>query len=466
MKAKTILALAWTASLCSWSAAGTGLPGFCAAPRLKTVHSSSRQSEDTICPALSVKVATKDAFLESESHADWPLTDVIKTAGRIASTRRLPSDALGLRTKAPVESNGAGRGEGRLRSEFDSVEVGHGIRCHSLTESLIEATTEEQRALQSIVSKLHDAATFAARFPDTPYSLDFTVNELSAARAEISREYHAGEQTMTKLAHLLANRFADGSFECHSKLRARADSGEEFTLAESVTPKDLEGGADSLAFATKHLHDVLVNTGKGAEATWGKPRMVDHSIEFESMESNEMGVHRLIGKARPYKDLWRMVSDSIFGIDHPDVDKPAFGHTNMFKIKVLVEDEESRLSVLRYLCTLVFNDAELRAHDIVVSEEARKLDLLWRSAEGLVVKWQATKIGIRVLTLDEHYEQQELANINRKNERLNRMHHACAELEGKSRVFGFSRKLLNWVFSSADMVSPPSSEAFRVSVRL
>jgi hypothetical protein len=473
MKTGTLLTLTTAAVLCSWAAAASGRLGFCTAPSLRGAYAASRQhADESICPLVSVKVATKDAFLESESHSEWPLTHMLKSAGRIVSTRGLPymDNPLGLRTHSlhtPLaEAEQEDAVYGARRSQFASVEVGHGIRCHSLTESLYEATTADQTALQSIVAKLHDAATFASRFPDRHYNLDFTVSELSAARAEIAREYHAGEKTMTKLAHLLANRFAGGSYECHSKLRARAGSGEEFTLVESVAPEDLEGGADSLAFATKHLHDVLVNTGKEGEATWGKPRMVDHWIEFESKEYNEMAVHRLIGKARPYKDLWKMVSDSIFGIDHPDVEKPEFGHTNMFKIKVLVEDDAHRVNVLKYLSTLVFNDRELRDHNIVVSEDARKMELCSWWAEGLVVKWQGTKIGIRVLALDDHYEQQELSNINHKTERLNRTNNACAELEGKSRVFGFSRKLLNWVFSSADVVSPPSSEAFHVTVRL
>mmetsp|Transcript_42162 Transcript_42162/g.98884 ORF Transcript_42162/g.98884 Transcript_42162/m.98884 type:complete len:479 (+) Transcript_42162:228-1664(+) len=478
MKTRVLLTAAVLAASCSRASAASLLPGFSSAPTLRNLRPTSRQHrEETICPLLSVKVATKDAFLESDSQ--FSFTDMIQNAGRIVSTRGLPKieDTLGLRPSGVITPLTADKQEDAIfgaskleqlakESDFVSVEVGHGIRCHSLTESLLEATTSEQTALQSIVSRLHDAATFSARYPDGHYDLSFTVGELSAARAEIAREYHAGEKTMAILTHLLANRFSEGAYECHSKLRAKADSGQEFTLVESVAAKDLEGGADSLAFATKHLHDVLVNTGTNGEATWGKPRMVDHSIEFESKESNPMAVHRLIGKARPYKDLWKMVSDSIFGIDHPDVDKPEFGHTNMFKIKVLVEDDYHRIGVLKYLATMVFTDRELRDHNIVVSEDARRMDLLSWSEEGLCISWQGTKIGIRVLSLDDHYEQQELSNINRKAERLNRKDNACAELEGKSRVFGFSRKLLNWIFSSADMVSPPSSEKVRVTVRL
>mmetsp|Transcript_18874 Transcript_18874/g.38415 ORF Transcript_18874/g.38415 Transcript_18874/m.38415 type:complete len:478 (+) Transcript_18874:226-1659(+) len=450
--------------------AGSLLSAFCGAPSLgRTVSIRSGGKIESLCPRLSAKVATKDAFLDSDYN--WPFVEVMKDAGKIVSSRGMPQikDPIRLRRDRQAQEEKADSTKFSRHpphSEFNSVEVGHGIRCNSLTQSLIEATTQEQQALQSIVAKLHDAATAVSSRPSAKYNLAFTMRELSAARSEIAQQYHTGEKTMTNLAHLLTNRFVKGEYECISSLKAKADSGEMFTLTETLCPDDLHGGADSLALATKQLHDVLVNTGKNGDATWGKPRMVDHSIEFESLQENDWGVHRIIGRARPYKELWKMVSDSIFGIDHPDVHAPEFGQTSMFHVKVLVEDHEHAEVVQKQLGNLVFSDAELREHNTEVTDATRKMELVSRSAEGVTVKWQGTKIGIEVITLEEHYEQQELSNMNRKAEKLFRKENACLELEHKSRVFGFSRKLLYWIFSSADIVSPPSSDVFQVSVHI
>mmetsp|Transcript_1485 Transcript_1485/g.3036 ORF Transcript_1485/g.3036 Transcript_1485/m.3036 type:complete len:461 (-) Transcript_1485:221-1603(-) len=349
---------------------------------------------------------------------------------------------------------------------LNGVEVGHGIRCPSLVQSIQQATTQEQRSLQKIVEKLHDSAIFSAEKPDTTYQLDLTLSEVVAAREEITREYYGGEKRMAQLSHLLANRFAQGQYECMSSVRAKT-SGSEFSLSETIQPSDLAEGADSLELAARQLRNLKVTaTVEGGE--WQKPQMVDHSLEFESIAYNPSNVHRVSARACDYGDLWKKVADSMFQIDHPDVGACDL-QTDMFNIRITVEDDESADMVREKIAKMVFSDQELRDHAVPVTPLTRSIDLISRSKNGrsLQMNWGGTKVGIDVMTLEEHYQNQELMYKERTLEQEERKETACLQLEGMSDVYRFSRKMLNWVFSSSQcMIAPPSSDKIKVAVQM
>mmetsp|Transcript_130489 Transcript_130489/g.194275 ORF Transcript_130489/g.194275 Transcript_130489/m.194275 type:complete len:443 (-) Transcript_130489:149-1477(-) len=343
------------------------------------------------------------------------------------------------------------------------VEVGHGIRCHSLPHSIQETTSQEQRTLQRLVAKMHEAAIFSVERPDTEYQLHLNMGEVAAAREEIVKEFNSGERRMAQLAQLLSNRFTDGEYECISTVEAKTKAG-KFTLSQAVSRAELEGGADSLALANNQLDSLKVSVG---DEEWEQARMLDHSIEFESMASNDANVYRVKAHAVEYADLWKIMSDSIFDIDHPDVGAVDFGAASIFRIRITAEDEADADAVQKKLSKMSFTDGELQKHGVSVSKATRSLDLVskWKSGRAMEMIWGGTKVGIEVVTLEEDYRRREVSFKQLVEERRQKKEMACADLEEKSTAYGFSRRMLNWIFSERlDTFNPPSMDNLKVRV--
>jgi hypothetical protein len=177
-------------------------------------------------------------------------------------------------------------------------------------------------------------------------------------------------------------------------------------------------------------------------------------------------MHRVIAHARPNGDVWKVITNSIFGIDHPDVPKPTIDEVNMFNMKIIAEDKEHATKLYTALRTINFMDHELQQHNVEVSPESRRLELLAQDDElrTTTVRWNGAKMGIIILTLDEHYAESERLSMERRREQLAAQEHTTMELAEKSSVFGFSRDLLHWVLDPATFKSIPSCDRIRVSV--
>jgi hypothetical protein len=205
-------------------------------------------------------------------------------------------------------------------------------------------------ALRLMVSKLHEAALSVIMEPEARRDLEFTTNEITRVRKEVSQEHAVAEKHLTLLSQLFANRFTSGSYTCKSIVSAQADQ-YSFTLSQTVPHSVLSGGADSLRIAAQQLHEVRVDAldSYSGGHFLAHTKMLDHSIEFEAERWNELGVHRIVAHARSSRDIWRLLADSLFSIEHQDQTNGAGGENlSMYNINIVVDDVQHAQALHRF----------------------------------------------------------------------------------------------------------------------
>jgi len=251
-------------------------------------------------------------------------------------------------------------------------------------------------------------------------------------------------------------------YECRSIVTGEsgADS-EEFRLSQEVPLQMLNEDLGSLDLAQQQMCGLLVG---GKEAS-----IVDHIVEYEALEANDMAVAKVIAHARPSVELWRFISDAVFDINYADLGVAAAAdeHDSMFEIKILVESPAQADLLHHDMRLITFKDSALRELHAPVGEESRSVELVSQtdSKRKSKVVWQGVSMSIQVQTLDEHYMESELSSMAARAQEQVCRDHVCQELEGRVSLFKFSRDLLHWLFASSSMRHPPSTERIAVKLR-
>ena len=146
-------------------------------------------------------------------------------------------------------------------------------------------------------------------------------------------------------------------------------------------------------------------------------------------------------------------------------------------ISALVETFTDHLCTchcFRSLLNFYWHDSELREHGVTVTFPNRRLELLERvpTSPGNSVNqdrtstfnWLDTAITIKVQTVSQHYEEQEMANLNHRRKLEEERESLDEQLAQQSPLFGFSRSLLKWIVESTPGTAPPSCERIRVKI--
>lgn len=359
-----------------------------------------------------------------------------------------------------------------MDSVLNGIKVGH---CISSSRHP-KLPFSEQPALNSVVQKLHDVGMTAVSAPAGNAALDLTFGQIQKVRDEVERGHSASERKLSALGHLLVERFVGtNSYQITSMVTAQSNKN-VFTLSENIPLETIDEGADSAQLARDQLEGLSVD---GEHVT-----MSDHSIEFGANVWNDWGVHRVIAHARPARDLWKVIADSLFGLEHPQVDR--FVDDDMYHIKLVVEDDEHADRVHRSLRNMEYTDEELRARGIPSEASTRKLHLVCESthtAEALghrvwhsqdtaktlgdrcsTVKFWGMGIQIRVQTLNEHYAEAEMITMTNREQLAQRKEQQHEHLAAQSPVYGFARNLLRWMLDEDATTLPPSSGSIQVTV--
>lgn len=353
------------------------------------------------------------------------------------------------------------------------VQVGHGIHYSIHPRPIV---SESQSALAKAVRKIHDAGRCAASGSCLVDSqqLDFTLDQIVKVRHELTEHHKVSEKKLSALGQLLIERFTCGAYTTSSLVTAQLGmSGDIFTLTQMIP--NLNGGADSELLASQQLREMSVEDST--------PVMVDHSLEYQADEWNEFGVHRVIARARPGKDLWMVIADSLFGFEDslPDVKHV---DEDMYHLKIVVEDSENAMKLHRYLRNIEWTDSELREKDIPIEAATREVVLVEESthtAQDLghmvtlghdatgdrtsVVNWSGAGMQIRIQTLDEHYAETEMISMMNRERLSIRKQLQQERLASVSPLYGFTRNIMKWMLTSdaARLTSPPSMAGIQVN---
>lgn len=326
----------------------------------------------------------------------------------------------------------------------------------------------ERPALRGMLTMLHAAALSVIMEPESRRELEFSSSQIEKVRHEVSTTYESGEKHLTVLSHLFANHLTGGDYSCKSVVTADA-AGNRFTLSQSIPAASLRSGADSFSLADQQLRELRFDaTSENEDATWSATKMIDHSLEFEAHKHNQFGVHRIIAHARSSNDYWRLISDGLFGIDVPDQSAAALHEpSTMYTIKIVVEDADHAAVLQRNLRNFYWNDKELREHGAPVDFATRRLDLLEQSESShrcSTFNWLDTLISVQVQTLDEHYEESEMAHLKQREDRAHRRELLAEQFAAESPLFRFSRELLQWIGDVSSESPPPSCASIGVTI--
>jgi hypothetical protein len=304
--------------------------------------------------------------------------------------------------------------------------------------------------------------------------LDFTFGQLHQVRTEVETAHSQSERHLSALGQLLAERFTEGNYRLASMATAECQKS-VFTLTEQVPLSALDQGADSAQLAREQLQSLKVD-GQAV-------KMVDHSIEFGAEEWNEWGVHRLIARARPHQDLWKVIADSLFGLE--SLDNAGLVEDSMYHLKIVVEDDEHAERVHRFLRTIQWTDKELRARGIPIRDSTRRAELIeeqLHTAEALghaisleesreatgdrssTVSWWGTTIQVRVQTLNAHYAETELISMANREKLAIRRELQQETMADQSPLYGFARNLMRWMLADEGLSKPPACGSIQVNV--
>eukprot|EP00281_Chroomonas_sp_CCMP1168_P026565 CAMPEP_0206230390 /NCGR_PEP_ID=MMETSP0047_2-20121206/10235_1 /ASSEMBLY_ACC=CAM_ASM_000192 /TAXON_ID=195065 /ORGANISM="Chroomonas mesostigmatica_cf, Strain CCMP1168" /LENGTH=526 /DNA_ID=CAMNT_0053653813 /DNA_START=232 /DNA_END=1812 /DNA_ORIENTATION=+ len=358
-----------------------------------------------------------------------------------------------------------------LDSVLKGIKVGHGIRYSRHPKAVFP----EQPALSDVVQQLHDVGMKAAVSAPSGYAaLDFTFNQIQQVREEVERGHSMSERKLSALGHLLMERFAGHNRYQITSMATAESKGNVFTLSENIPLKAIDQGADSAELAREQLDALSVD---------GEPvSMSDHSIEFGAEEWNEWGVHRIIAHSRPARDLWKVIADSLFGLEHPEVER--FVDDDMYHLKIVVEDVELAEHVHRSLRNIEWTDTELRARGIPAEASTRKGQLVEQtthSAEALghavqygesngsgdrcsTVRWWGAGIQVRVQTLNEHYAETEMITMANREKLAKRKELHQERLAAQSPLYGFARNLMRWMLDEEATTAPPACGRIQVTI--
>mmetsp|Transcript_41116 Transcript_41116/g.66210 ORF Transcript_41116/g.66210 Transcript_41116/m.66210 type:complete len:464 (-) Transcript_41116:380-1771(-) len=408
----------------------------------------------SVCPAMQTQSAVQDPPRFND--VKLALTGVVTRAERQAMMITSRAARLASRPAAagmPVVA-------ASLRAAtWAEVTVGYGVNCRKVLDEHLG-----QPALRRAVGQIHRATLEAVAEPWSMQELVFSAEEVKELRTMAEASYLDGQRKMTKLGQLLAARVMSSGYECRSMVTGESGADtEEFRISQVVPLEGLNGNVGSLDLAQQQLQGLKVGQVTGG---WKEAGIVDASVEFEALESNDMNVAKVLAHARPGTELWRFISDSVFDIDYAEMGATEEGHDSMFEIKILVESLAQADLLHRDLRLIQFKDSELMGLHVPVSDASRSVELVsqTKSHRKSKIVWQGVGMSIQVQTLDEHYIESELSTMAVRAQEEARREDVCQELERRVSLFKFSRDLLHWLFASSSMRHPPSSD--RITVKL
>eukprot|EP00960_Hanusia_phi_P049226 759441-Hanusia_phi.AAC.2 len=403
---------------------------------------SSRASK-LVCRVATKPQADEFNFHSPEKAASVQLVQTIQ--GEVKSTKR----------ETTVLDN---RGNLGIRCRSRRA-VGHEIRRRS---SIGAHAIVQEPILQSVVAQIHNTAIAALECPSKHHDLDFSYSEINRVRDEVATFYNEGQRTMVQLAHLITSVLSEEKFECRSTVSARSDDGLEFKLTEIVPLSTLTKGTVSMELAQKQIDGLAVNS----EGAWKPVKVVNHAVEFDALERNTYGLHRVMMHAKPSNELWKQIADSIFEVEDPEARPSDDLFDNMYHIRLLVETPEKVEMLHRRIRTLCFRDSELRGLALPVADSTRQLELISQvdSHHISAVMWKETGIAIQVQSLDEFYRETEMTTMAARSLKEAQREEFFQRLEQSTPVYRFSRDMLHWMLASQAFSAPPSCEFISVNI--
>ena len=320
--------------------------------------------------------------------------------------------------------------------------------------------------LNEMVERLALTARSLITSPVEEQVLRFSRTELERVRRNFSRTIIQGEDKLHRLCRLLSESLLEGDFELSSVVIGEvAASKERFTLVQQLDADELSTHTD-LDLGNRQLGRLRF----AYEGSWSEALLVANFVEYQPLNVNSWGVHKLISRIKAEEEIWNKVVDEIFETDKLLAQDKQLKHLSryvkdLFGIKILVSQVEHARALQKHLKSLVWSSEILRAAGVEPDSSNVSLEFLEVKdyIRGKESGWSALKSVVRWWDATIEIQIQPMRNYLQERERLTKESHAGfkfrreelrRELGKKIPLYGFYRKLLKWLFLQPESAPP------------
>jgi hypothetical protein len=305
------------------------------------------------------------------------------------------------------------------------------------------------------------------REPTKTHEMLFSRKHLRSCRSAFDRMIIKGEEGLHRLCELLCGSFV-GSYQLQSVVIGEVpSSGERFTLTQPISRQDLYSTID-LDLGNRQLKKLQYFDG----SQWFAPILVANVVEYQPVEPNKHGVHKIISRIKAEEEIWNKVVDEIFGLDSLVTRDKELRHLSkyvkdIFGVKMVVGSAHEVVKLHAALQSADWNEQALREVGAEYLPDARHLvfvetkDYLGESGKGS--GWEAMKSVVTWSDRMFEIQVQPLGNFWREREHLTRESHAGfksrreqvrRQVADHIPLFGFYQDLLKWLFQNPEGPAP------------
>ncbi len=298
--------------------------------------------------------------------------------------------------------------------------------------------------------------------------LKFSRSGLLEVRTAFANMIRHGEHHLHRLASLVCDTYLK-NYQMESVVIGEVDtSGERFTITQRISKDDLYGSTD-IDLGNSQLNKLQFYDG----SRWSRASLVANVVEYQPLEPNVLGIHRIISRIKAEEEIWNKVVDEIFDLDSIVLRDKNLRHLSryvkdIFGIKVIVGELEDVYHVHDTLLGSKWTRKHLRASGVEDHASCRRLQVVevkdyltrahrkrsgWEAVKSVVQWWDKT-IEIQVQPLPNFLREREyFTDESHKSFKLNR-DQVRSQVAERIPLFGFYQDLLRWLFLSPELPAP------------
>lgn len=306
-------------------------------------------------------------------------------------------------------------------------------------------------------------------YPEQHHHLQVSVRQVEDVRDSFQRLIRRGESKLHRLCSLLCHTYLK-SWEMHSVVIGDIPGqGERFTLVQNLTAEELSHMTD-LDLGNRQLSRLRFWDQVHG---WNQPTLVANFVDYEALELDERGIHRITSRIKAEEEIWNKVVDELFEVDQLVQRDKQLRHLSryvkdIFGLKVVVgdagkvrkfHDDVQGLEIGPSLCQQLNIQEDISTRRLYFVETKDYLDGTDPKRSG----WRAIKSVVRWWNETFELQVQPLRNYLKERERLSRESHASFrtrreelrhEVSRLIPLYGFYRELLRWLFLRPDAPPP------------
>lgn len=297
--------------------------------------------------------------------------------------------------------------------------------------------------------------------PESEHHLVVSRRTVEEVRGRFAGLIRRGESKLHRLCAALSRTYLE-NWEIHSVVIGEvSETQERFTLVQILNPQEVFETTD-IDLGTRQLGRLRI--GDDLQG-WKQPTLVANFVDYEPLELDHWGIHRISSRIKAEEEIWNKVVDELFSLDQLVQRDKQLRHLSryvkdIFGLKVVVGEREKVRDFHQELTNWKPCPEVLTELQIPVLPSTGRLEFLETKdyLDGTDPKksgWRALKSVVRWWDETFEVQVQPLRNYLRERERLSRESHASfrtrreelrAEVGRRIPLYAFYREFLRWLF--------------------